>query len=354
MGMFREICSIKNLEKAFERAKKGKGRKRNILEFEKNLKENLELLRIELLLKCYSPRSMKTFVIRDPKTRKISASDFRDRVIHHALFIIIEDMFDKSFICDSFANRKFKGSLKAIERFDEFKRKINRNNSRNCYVLKADIKHYFQTVDHEILLKILKRKIKDREVIWLIERIIKNYSDKKKGMPLGNLTSQFFANVYLNELDWFVKNKLKIKYYIRYVDDFVILYNDCKFLEKYKKEIDLFLKEDLKIELHPEKSKIICLKRGVNFLGFRIFYNYRLLKKSNIKNFRKKYERLKKEFIGGKIDYDKVYDFIEGWLAYAKKANTCKLRKKIVRKFEKDFPNELSIKEYYKIKKYSR
>ena len=181
-SLFQEICSIENLEYAFEKAKKGKGKKLDIRRFEGNLKEELKLLRIELLLKCYRPKPMKTFVIRDPKTRKISASDFRDRVVHHALCNKIEKMFDKAFIYDSFANRKCKGTLKAIERLDYFKRRVSKNNTRKCYVLKADIKHYFQTVDHKMLLSILDRRIKDEEVMWLIKKIVKNYWDKEKGL----------------------------------------------------------------------------------------------------------------------------------------------------------------------------
>ncbi len=164
----------------------------------------------------------------------------------------------------------------------------------------------------------------------------------QKGMPLGNLTSQFFANVYLNELDQFVKHKLKIKYYIRYVDDFVVLHNDIKKLESYKTQIDQFLKEQLKIELHETKSKIIPMEKGVNFLGFRIFHYHKLLRKSNLRKFRKNLASMKEEFDDGAIDYDKVYDKLIGWHAYAEQANTYKLRKKVMREVEDLFPNRIS------------
>lgn len=349
--MYNKRCSIENLYLAFKKAKKGKGKKQNIIKFEKNLEEELQLLRTELLLKSYSPKPLCTFVIRDPKIRKISASAFRDRVVHHALCNIIEPIFDKTFICDSFANRKGKGTTAALERFDYFKRKVSKNNTKNCYVLKADIKHYFETVDHNILLEILKRKINDSEVIWLIKKIIKNYSDKSKGMPLGNLTSQFFANVYLDELDQFVKHKLRVKYYIRYVDDFVILHPNKDKLDKYKIVINQFLKQKLNIELHPDKSKIIRLGKGINFLGFRIFYYHKLLRKSNIRKMKSRLKILKEDYNKSKIDYDKVYDSAEGWMAYAKHANTYKLRKKIADEIEKNFPNEISTKEFNKIVK---
>lgn len=146
-----------------------------VIEFENNLQENLLLLRSELLLHSYNPKPLKTFIVRDPKTRKISKSHFRDRVIHHALCNIIEPIFEKSFIYDSYANIKGKGTLKALQRFDYLKRKASRNNTVKCYVLKADIKHYFDTIDHETLLNIIKRKIKDERVIWLIKTILKNH-----------------------------------------------------------------------------------------------------------------------------------------------------------------------------------
>lgn len=150
-------------------------------------------------------------------------------------------------------------------------------------------------------------------------------------MPLGNLTSQFFANVYLNELDYFVKHKLRAKYYIRYVDDFVILHESKKQLEKWKKEIDSFLKEELKIELHPQKSKVIFLSLGVDFVGFRNFYHFKLLRKRNI---RKMWSRIN-SYKNGKISKDEILEIFQGWNAYAKWANGFNVRKKTVRKIYK-------------------
>ena len=173
-------------------------------------------------------------------------------------------------------------------------------------------------------------------------------------MPLGNLTSQFFANVYLNELDHFVKHKLKAKYYIRYVDDFVILHSDKSLLVDYKNQIDNFLKNKLQIELHPDKSKIIHIGNRLNFLGFRMFYYHKLLKKSNLRKMKTKFEFLMREYEKGKTDYDTIYDFFEGWLAYAKHANIHRFRKRIVNDFESKFSSEISTKEinrYLKIQK---
>lgn len=221
--LWERLCSYENLELAFRKARKHRTLKPYVIQFEKNLRDNLLLLRTELLLHSYRPQPLQTFILRDPKTRKISKSEFRDRVVHHALCNVIEPIFEKSFIYDSYANRKEKGTLKALERFEYFRRKATRNNTKAAFALKADIKQYFENVNHEVLIKIIKEKISDENAIWLIKRILGNYGKDGIGMPLGNLTSQFFANVYLNKLDWLVKQRLKVKYYVRYVDDFVIL-----------------------------------------------------------------------------------------------------------------------------------
>jgi hypothetical protein len=170
-------------------------------------------------------------------------------------------------------------------------------------------------------------------------------------MPLGNLTSQFFANVYLNELDKFVKHKLKTKYYIRYVDDFVILGSDKNHLKKYKEQIDQFLKQKLKIELHPDKSKIIKIGSRLTFLGFRVFSHHKLLKRSNLRNMKKKFGILVKQYRDSEVDYDVIYDFLEGWFAYVKSANTYNLRKKISAELDSNFTNEISTKEINRMAK---
>lgn len=342
-----ELCSYDNLLLAFKKARKHKTTLDYVIDFEKNLKDNLLLLRSELLLHCYLPKPLVSFIINDPKTRKISKSDFRDRVVHHALCNIIEPIFEKRFIYDSYANRIGKGTLKAIERFDSFKRIVGKNNTIPCYVLKADIRKYFETVDHAILMNIIKKRIKDKRILWLIKKILANYTSKiqEKGMPLGNLTSQFFANVYLNELDLFVKHKLRAQYYIRYVDDFVILNRDKEGLERYKVEISEFLTSNLLIELHPDKSNVIKLGKRLNFLGLRVFYYHKLLKKQNMKKFLNKLHDLKEQVRSSKKDYDELYDFLEGWIAYVKCAHTYKLRKKIISNFEKEFPSQIATKE---------
>lgn len=345
--MYTQLCSYDNLFLAYEKARKGKTTKEYVLEFEKNLNENLQQLRLELLFHAYKPRSLKIFILRDPKTRKISKSHFRDRIVHHAIYNVIGPLFENGFIYDSYANRKGKGTLKAIARFDQFKKIVSHNFSRKVYVLKVDIKSYFDTVDSQILLSILQKKIPDQRILWLIKTILSNYktSVQGKGMPLGNLTSQFFANVYLNELDQFVKHQLRAKFYIRYVDDFVIFHTSREQLEAYKTVIGIFLRKNIALQLHPLKSKIIPLERGTEFLGVKIFPHHLLIKQKNIRKFQRKYAAFCSSFERGELTYDSIYDFLEGWIAYAKHANTYKLRKKILQQFEEKFQHEISTKE---------
>ena len=314
-NLYQELCSEENLVLAFRKAQKRKSRKPYVIEFNNNLNENLRKLREELLSEEYRPRPLRTFVLRDPKVRKIRKSYFVDRIVHHAICNVLEPIFENRFIYDSFANRIGKGTLNAIKRFDKFKQKVSKNNTRNCYVFKADVKHYFDEVNHSILINILKKKINDERLISLISKVLKNHSEEI-GMPLGNMTSQFFANVYLNELDQFVKKELKAKYYIRYVDDFVILDNDKNILESYKKRINVFLKEELQLELHTTKSKILLLNKGIGFLGFRNYPYHRLLRKANIRTMKKKIEQK---------DYDSLCEFLEGWFSYANHADTYNL-----------------------------
>jgi len=222
------------------------------------------------------------------------------------------------------------------------------------YVLKSDISRYFDNVDHEILLNIIKKKVKDGKIIWLTRKILNNFNTftKGKGMPLGNYTSQFFANVYLNELDYFIKHELKVKYYIRYVDDFVILHRSRKRLEHLREKIIDFLKE-IKLNLHQQKSEIIPLQKGITFLGYRIFYHYKLLRKRNRSHFLRKFEKRLQLYKEGLISDKQLIENLQGWFGYAQWADTYSFRKEIVKRFEKALieNNSNKIEEFYKIAK---
>jgi retron-type reverse transcriptase len=343
--LYEKVCSLDNLRFAFKKAKKGKSKRKYVIEFEADLENELNKLKEELESLTYQPKPLKTFVIRDPKTRVISASDFRDRVVHHALCNVIEPIFDKTFIHDCYANRKKKGTLAALQRFNSFMRKVTRNGKlvKNAinnnkvvgYALKADIKHYFDTVDHEVLMKIIGKKINDDKVLWLARKILENHNGKipGKGMPIGNLTSQFFANLYLNELDYYAKHVLKDKFYLRYVDDFVILHRSKEKLILYKWLISNFLKS-AKLELHQEKSKIAPLRNGINLLGYRVFYHYKLLRKSNMLKASNKLGQLCNLLKERKVSAEYTIQSLNGWLAYAKVGNTYRMRKKMLKPFE--------------------
>jgi retron-type reverse transcriptase len=349
-----KLTSFENLEDAYLKARKRKTNNPKVVEFDEHWRLNLCILLRELRDKTYRPRPLKRFVLRDPKTRIICVSDFRDRVVHHALVNILQPIFEPRFIYDSYASRKGKGTMAALQRFDLFKRRVTKNgrlteNARNDndvagYVLKADIKQYFQTVDHKVLSGMMRRRVKDENVMWLVRTILENNTSQVHGksMPLGNWTSQFFANVYLNELDQFVKHKLKAKYYIRYVDDFVILHNSIKTLCSYKENIGHFLKS-LKLELHPEKCRIIPLRRGVAFLGFRMFYHHKIPRERNIRKIKARLDELLTDFKDNLIDVEDIHDTFMGWTGYARCGNTYKLRMSMLKEVQSELASSLGL-----------
>lgn len=332
-NLYDKLCSYDNLLLAFNKAKKRKSKKPYVQTFEKNLKSELYKLQWELLTGIYRPAPLTTFIVRDPKTRKISASHFRDRIVHHAICNIIEPIYESRFIYDTFANRKEKGTLGTLQRFDQFMRKVSHG-----FALKADIKKYFENVDQKTLLKIIKIRIKDETVVDLISIVLQNHKTSRtgKGMPLGNLTSQFFANIYLAELDNFVKHELRAKYYIRYVDDFVILSQDRSQLQDWQEKINTFLKNELQLMLHQEKTKIIRIQDGVPLVGFKVYHRYKIIKKSNRLRFFRRLDMYKHGLQTRSITPEHVQLGISGWEGYAKMGNTYKLREEIFSEFKKE------------------
>ncbi len=339
-NLYKKLYSTDNLNLAFRKARRGKSKKDYIARFELDIEKSIGLLQRDLRLKIYKPSRLKKFIIRDPKTRTIHSSIFRDRVVHHAIINIIQPIYEKIFIYDSFASRKSKGAHLAVKRFEYFVNKVSsngrkikhpfNNNSIRGYVLKADIKHYFATIDHKILLNILRKKIKDNDLIDLIRIVLNNSENQieRKGLPLGNYTSQFFANVYLNHLDYFVKNKLKAKYYIRYVDDFVILDKNKDTLFIYMDKIKKYL-QFLKLDLHPDKTEIHALRNGITFLGYKIFYHYRLLRRRNIRYFKRRLNEKLELYHCGLMGKEELDSFLQGWQGYSSFANTYNFNKKI-------------------------
>ena len=238
-----------------------------------------------------------------------------DRVLHHAIFRLLEPVFDKTFIFDSYSSRKGKGTHKACQRFKYLASKLSRNNTRSVWVLKCDIKKFFDSVDHETLLRIIGKKVKDEKTFRLLAQIIRSFETHPgKGIPLGNLTSQLFSNVYLNELDQYIKRGLGVKNYIRYADDFVLLAIDQRTLQKYLYSLAVFLDEELSLSLHDQKVSITKFSQGLDFLGYVIFPHHKVLRTKTKRRMLKRIIRLNLEQQQGLIDPDYFKQSLNSYL----------------------------------------
>lgn len=279
---FEDIISVENLLEAWREFISGKRKKQDVQEFQLYLMDNILSLHRDLARRAYRHGGYHAFNISDPKPRQIHKASVRDRLLHHALYRKLYPFFDKTFIADSFSCRIGKGTHRALNRFRSFGYIVSKNNTRTCWVLQCDIRKFFANIDHAVLIEILRVYIPDADVMRLLEEVIGSFSSVKPhvGLPLGNLTSQLFVNIYMNEFDQFAKHALKMKYYIRYADDFVILSEDRRSLEKTLPLIDDFLREKLKLALHPQKVFIKTLASGVDFLGWVHFLNHRVLRTS--------------------------------------------------------------------------
>lgn len=274
-----DLITLENLFLSWREFKKGKSKRKDVQEFEFNLEDNIFQLYQELKNKTYKHSGYSSFYIQDPKLRYIHKAEVRDRIVHHLISKHLNNIYDKIFIHDSYSCRINKGTHRAVNRLKQFSLRQSKNNKINFYCLKCDIKKFFDSIDHDILIKILKERIKDNDILWLIKEIIFSFnSETSKGIPLGNLTSQYFANIYFNELDQFVKHKLRIRHYIRYTDDFLILSNNKNKLQGLIYPINQFLNHQLKLRLHPDKIIIRKHNQGIDFLGYVTLPYYRVLR----------------------------------------------------------------------------
>ena len=275
-----DIISIENLLEAWQEFVRGKRKRKDVQEFQLHLIDNIFSLYLDLKDKTYHHGPYYAFNISDPKPRNIHKATVRDRLLHHAIYRILYPYFDKKFISDSYSCRLNKGTHKANQQFQKYFRKVSKNNTGTCWVLKCDIRKFFANINHGILLEILKKHIPDEDAINLLKTIMKSFHSMEsgKGLPLGNLTSQLLVNIYMNEFDQFLKHKLKAKYYIRYADDFVLFGHDRLHLTLLLKEIDIFLNKELKLSLHPDKVYIKTYTSGVDFLGWVHFSDHRVLR----------------------------------------------------------------------------
>jgi len=313
---FEDIISIENLLDAWKEFLRGKRGKIDVQEFSLRLMDNIFLLHNDLANKTYQHGGYQAFNICDPKPRNIHKASVRDRLLHHAIYRKLYPFFDKTFIGDSYSCRINKGTHKAINRFRSLAYRVSKNNTRTCWVLKCDIRKFFASIDHEILIEILGQYMPDRDILLLLNNIISSFCSVRPGigLPLGNLTSQLFINIYMNEFDQFVKHKLKAKYYIRYADDFVILYNNRDWFEGLIISIQNFLKTNLKLDLHPEKIFIKTFASGVDFLGWVNFPDHRILRTSTKRRMFKK------------IDQNTKNETLDSYLGLLKHGNTYRLK----------------------------
>lgn len=320
--MFEKIISLENLFEAWREFLKGKMNKVDIQKFSLKLADNIFSLHRELVKYTYNHGGYFSFNIFDPKPRNIHKASIRDRLLHHAIYRILYPYFDHKFIADSFSCRNKKGTHKALNRFRSFSYKASKNNTKTCWVLKGDVRKFFASINHEILINILKEYIPDKNIIWLLKKVIKSFlGDEGVGLPLGNLTSQLFANVYMNKFDQFMKHKIKVKYYIRYADDFVILSDDRDWLVSLIPKISIFLRNKLKLELPLDKIFIKTLSSGMDFLGWVNFCDHRVLRTAT-KN--RMFKRIKE---------NPVSKILNSYFGLLKHGNSHKLKMKIFDRF---------------------
>jgi retron-type reverse transcriptase len=277
---FEEIISLENLLLAWKEFIVGKKSRKDVLEFQQHLMKNIIALHEDLKNKTYVHGGYHAFKISDPKPRDIHKASVRDRLLHHAIYRILYSYFDRRFISDSYSCRLNKGTHKALERFKKFSYKVSKNRTKTTWILKCDVRKFFASIDQKILLEILTEYISDKNVVWLLSKIIGSFNSTQKdiGLPLGNLTSQLLVNIYTNELDQFIKHRVKARYYIRYADDFVIFSNNKNELKSFLFRINNFLLNKLKLQLHPDKVFVKTIASGVDFLGWVNFQNHKVLR----------------------------------------------------------------------------
>ncbi|MFA6228214.1 MAG: reverse transcriptase/maturase family protein [Patescibacteria group bacterium] len=296
---FEDIICLDNLLLAWQEFVRGKRGRKDAQEFQLRLMDNLIALHRYLATGVYRHGGYQAFKICDPKPRQIHKASVRDRLVHHAIYRILYPFFDRTFIADSYSCRLGKGTHKALARFREFAYAASKNNTRTCWILKGDIRKFFANIDHRILKEILAEYIPDKSILGLLDEVIDSFdniednldsrlrgNDKResgnngggRGLPLGNLTSQLLVNIYMNKFDQFVKHKLQVKHYIRYADDFVIMADDKEYLENIIPIIDEYLRDKMKLMLHPDKLFIKTLNSGLDFLGWVTFFDHRVFR----------------------------------------------------------------------------
>lgn len=342
-GLYQQVYDFENLHEAYREARKNKRYRDEVLRFSANLEENLIQIQNELIWKTYSVGRYREFYVWEPKKRLIMALPFKDRVVQWAIYRVLNPLIERRYIRDSYACRVGYGAHRAVNRLQYWLRKMERQHDR-VYILKLDISKYFYRVDHDVLMRILRRLIADEDLLWLLETIIRCEHTKfgleqgdheftgerigGVGMPIGNLTSQMFANLYLNELDQFVKHTLREKYYMRYMDDALVLHHDKKHLWQVKQEIQRFVEEELHLVLN-NKTTVRTVNQGIDWVGYRVWSTHRKLRKSTAQKMRKRLKYLQKAYARGEVDFEDINASVQSYLGIMKHCNSYKLRNKL-------------------------
>jgi RNA-directed DNA polymerase len=345
-SLYDTLCSFENLLRAYHSAARGKRARPDVAAFDYHLEGQLLRLRRQLLSKTYRPGPYRRFTIADPKPRVISAAPFADRVVHHALTNVLEPRFERRFIANSYANRAGKGIHQALDRATHFAR-------RYPYVLRCDIVQFFPSVDHAALRRILARVARDDDVLALCDLILaggaheltdqytlvlypgddpadpEQAAARPRGLPIGNQTSQFWANCYLNPLDQFVTSELRCPAYLRYVDDFLLFAEDKPTLHRCKAAISAFLATRPRLVLHERESVVSPVETGIPFLGFRVYPDHRLLRRRNWLAFARRLRDMADQYTAGELDASAVSARVRGWAAHASHGDTWGLRRSL-------------------------
>jgi hypothetical protein len=320
--LFNQVCSFESLTRSALRAARAKKTKTRVALFLQDVECEVIELEKELLSKSYRPRPYHTFKITDPKERMICAADFRDRVVHHAVCRVLEPIFEQSLVIDTYACRRNKGPLQAVKRAQAFCRRYK-------YFMKLDVHKYFDSVDHSVLKDQLRRKLKDPDLLWLLDVFIDHpvpWTQPGKGIPIGNLTSQHFANFYLSGLDHLVKECLRIEGYVRYMDDMVLWADDKHALWDAASRIEVYLQHQLCLRIKDGSLYIAPIQQGLPFLGFRIFPGVIRIARRGWRRFRRKLESLDRGFTKGAIDDEKWTRSMSSLVGYMQQADTRNLR----------------------------
>ena len=320
--IYKYIISLENLLESWGEFANGKRSRKDVQEFERNLMYNIISLHQDLAAKTYQHSSYQAFSISDPKPRNIHKATVRDRLLHHALHRTLYPFFDRIFIADSYSCRVNKGIHKAMNRFRTFAYQVSQNHTKTVWVLKGDIRKFFASIDQNILMETITSYIPDPDIVWLIFQIVESFHSAREGvgLPLGNLTSQLLVNIYMNKFDQFVKHKLRMKYYIRYADDFIILSQDKNLLQDMLSQIEKFLWNELHIQLHPNKVSIRTFTSGIDFLGWVHFSDHRVLRTTTK---RRMFSRIQEK--SGKIET------VQSYLGLLKHGNAERLKQYVRR-----------------------